>query len=126
MTKLQKLYSVAGAVSCNMSAGASVLYKVGSFANTSMSVANTVYSYVMPSYVAKTILMGQVGLGYEYIVPKVIRDFALNESISIEKAMIGDNNFTNSLNKVLKSYFEKSKFIASEFNSGMYQVAKIV
>ena len=71
-------------------------------------------------------MIGQVGLGCEFFVPKVIRDFAWNGSISIEKAMItmiSDNNFTNSLDKVLEGYFGIAKFLASELNSGMYQVA---
>ena len=146
MTKFNKLHSAVGAVSYGISAGASGLYSAVTAVYSSMSVANAksaveqlinvyggvvsdmslivdAYSYIMPSYVAKIILMGQVGLGYEFFVPKVIRDFALNKSISIEKNMIGDNNFTNSLNKVLEGCFGITKFGAGQLHSGMYQVA---
>ena len=64
----------------------------------------------MPDWAAKTLLIGQVGLGYESIVPEVIRDFVLNELIAIEKAMIGDNNFTNLLNIGLEVFLEWVNF----------------
>ncbi|WP_154511763.1 hypothetical protein [Rickettsiales endosymbiont of Trichoplax sp. H2] len=119
-----------GAVYSGMNLVGSVLYTTGGTVVSGMSftgnVVNTAYSSIMPAWAAKTLLIGQVGLGYESIVPNIIRDFALNGSIVIEKAVVGDNYLTLLLNKGLEVFFGMSKFLASELNSGVYQVAKML
>ncbi len=76
-----------------------------------------------PAWAAKTLLIGQVGLGYESIVPGFLQNFALNASVNMEEAVIGNNYLTLLLNKGLEGFFGMSKFLASEFNIGVYEIA---
>ena len=52
-----------------------------------------------------------------------LQDIILYTSVRTEKAVIGDNNVTYLLNKGVEGYFGASKFIASQFNKGVYDIA---
>ena len=90
------------------------------------SVINGLHTYgnvVMPSWLAKTIIIGEMKSVYDYIATDLDKKIHSKLALKFEEAVIGDNYVTYLLNKGFESYLGVSNFIASKFNEGVYEIA---
>ena len=80
-------------------------------------------SVIMPSWLAKTIVIGEMKSVYDYIATDFDRKVHSTLALKFEEAVIGDNYVTLLLNKGFEGYLGISNFIAGEFNKGVYEIA---